>query len=168
MSTMEGNTNVNPVPGQNPAGQTPVAAQATVAGQATAAGQGQEKEQEAKKRHSKKPLIAILAAALLGLGAYGGMEYYNSEKNKTPEVTQEAVVNKEKVEITVNGTDVQINGQKMQLAEGQNWQKYIAEYFAKKDLAKTEVIVDVGYADQTVKEEITSALSALNINPTMK
>ena len=33
---------------------------------------------------------------------------------------------------------------------------------------KTEVIVDFGYADQTVKEEITSALSALKINPTTK
>ena len=141
---MEGNTNLNQVPGQNPEQET------------------------GKKSRSKKPLVAALLVAMLGLGAYGGMQYYNQNKDNTPEVTQEAVVNKEKVEIAVNGTDVQINGQKFELAEGQNWQKSLEEYFAKKEMDKTEVIVDFGYADQTVKEEITSALSALKINPTTK
>jgi hypothetical protein len=141
---MEGNTNLNQVPGQNPEQET------------------------GKKSRSKKPLIAAFLVAMLGLGAYGGMQYYNKDNDKTPEVTQEAVVNKEKVEITVNGTDVQINGQKFELAEGQSWQKSLEEFFAKKEMDKTEVIVDFGYADQTVKEEITSALSALKINPTTK
>lgn len=114
--------------------------------------------QQEKKSRSKKPLAAVLLAALLGLGAYGGAKLYNNEANAP----------KEQVTIAVNNETVTVNNQEQKLAEGQTWEKWFEEYFSKKDMDKTEVVVDLGYGEKEITNEITNALSKLKISTTSK
>jgi hypothetical protein len=115
-------------------------------------------QQAEKKSGGKKTFAAIVVAALLGLGAYGGMKYYNNETE----------ANKEKVTIVVSAETVTVNDQEQKLAEGQTWKKWLEEYFAKKDMDKTEVVVDFGYGDSDLTAEIKGALSDLKITTTEK
>jgi len=109
-----------------------------------------------KKSRSKKPLVAVLLAALLGLGAYGGAKYYNNEGEPA----------KEKVAITVNDKTVTIDDAEQKLAEGQTWKQLLEAYFAKKDKDKIEVVVDYGYGDSELTQEIKGALADLKITTT--
>ena len=122
--------------------------------------EGQNAEQ---KTRSKKPLVALLLAAILGLGAYGGAKYYDKQTN---EASVESEAPKEKVAISVSAKTVSVNGQEQKLADGQSWKKWLEEYFAKKDLSKTEVTVDYEYGDYDLVTEIKAALSELKINVT--
>ena len=54
------------------------------------------------------------------------------------------------------------------LPEGKTWKVWLEEYFAKKDLANTEVTVDFAYGDSELVKEIKEALSALKITTTEK
>ena len=120
--------------------------------------------QQAEKKSggkAKKSLAAVLVAAVLGLGAYGGMTYYNNINNEAEE-------SKEKVTIVVSAETVTVNNQEQKLAEGQTWKKWLEEYFAKKDMTKTEVVVDFGYGDSDLTQEIKSALADLKIATTEK
>ena len=110
-----------------------------------------EQVKEEKKSKGKKPLIALVLAALLGLGAYGGAKYYNNEGEPA----------KEKVTIRVSAETVTVNDQEQKLAEDQ-----LESYFAKKDLAKTEVIVDYSFGDYDLVKEIKDALTDLKITST--
>lgn len=115
-----------------------------------------EQVKEEKKSRSKKPLVALVLAALLGLGAYGGAKYYNNEGEPA----------KEKVTIRVSAETVTVNDQEQKLAENQNWKQWLESYFAKKDLAKTEVIVDYSFGDYDLVKEIKDALTDLKITST--
>ena len=129
-----------------------------------------EEQKAEKKGRGKKPLVALLLAALLGLGAYGGATLYNNESNKNTEneATKTPEVVKDKITISVSGADVLVNDQKQALAEGQNWKQWLEEYFSKKDMAKTEVTVDYSYGDKDVSDAIKAALDELKISVTEK
>lgn len=129
-----------------------------------------EEQKAEKKGRGKKPLVALLLAALLGLGAYGGATLYNNESNKNTEneATKTPEVVKDKITISVSGADVLVNDQKQALAEGQNWKQWLEEYFSKKDMAKTEVTVDYSYGDKDVSDAIKAALNELKISVTEK
>lgn len=131
----------------------------------TAAANGAERK-DVKKKGSKKPLVALVIAAMLGLGAYGGAQYYN-ENIKDANVSEQQK-EKEKVTIQVNAEKVSVNGAEQALPEGKTWKVWLEEYFAKKDLANTEVTVDFAYGDSELVKEIKEALSALKITTTEK
>ena len=117
------------------------------------------------KKSSKKPLVAVALVAVLALGGYGASQYLDkNEPNTTVESTQEQ--EKEKVNIKVSAKSVTVNGQEQQLADGQSWKAWLEAYFAKKDMSKTEVVVDFDYGDYDLVKEIKDAMSELKINTT--
>lgn len=127
-----------------------------------------EEQKAEKKTRSKKPLVALLLAALLGLGAYGGTQLYNESNKNTETQTEKPTPTeevKEKVTIRVFQTTVKINDQEKSLAEGQTWKDVFSEYFAGKDMSKIEVffINDDSYGDKDFTAEITKALNESKI-----
>ena len=110
-------------------------------------------------------MAAIALVAVLALGGYGASQYLDkNEPNTTVENTQEQ--EKEKVNIKVSAKSVSVNGQEQQLADGQSWKAWLEAYFAKKDMSKTEVVVDFDYGDYDLVKEIKDAMSELKINTT--
>ncbi|MBP5463227.1 MAG: hypothetical protein J6Y20_14050 [Lachnospiraceae bacterium] len=119
-------------------------------------------EQQQKKSGGKKSLVAVLLVALLGLGAYGGAKLYDNQNE--PEKPKEKVT----ITISVSAETVKVDNQEQKLADGQTWKKWVEDYFAKKDMSNTEVVVDFGYGDNDIVTEIKSALADMKITTTEK
>ena len=115
-----------------------------------------------KKSGGKKSLVAVLLVALLGLGAYGGAKLYDNQNE--PEKPKEKVT----ITISVSAETVKVDNQEQKLADGQTWKKWVEDYFAKKDMSNTEVVVDFGYGDNDIVMGIKSALADMKITTTEK
>lgn len=124
-----------------------------------------------KKTRSKKPLVALLLAALLGLGAYGGAQLYNeNNKDTNNDVNKVSEAPKEKITIKVDTNNVSINDQKQTLPEKpalEDLRKVISEYFADKDMNKFDVVfVHDTYSDNFIVNDIKTVLNDLKISVT--
>lgn len=124
----------------------------------------QNEQQNVGKKSSKKPLVAILLAAVLALGGYGASQYLDNQEK--PSVQKEEETKKETVNIRVTGTSVFVNGQEQKLADGQAWKALLTDFFGKKDLSKTNVVVDFDKGDYDVVKEIKDVLTELKITST--
>ena len=123
-------------------------------------------EKKVEKKSSKKPLAAVAVIAALALGAFGANQYFNTNNDDKPAVVEDESAKKEKVTIKVKEHKVYINDQEQTLAEGQDWKALLEAYFAKKDMAKTEVVVDYAVGDKVETDLIKKALTDLKINAT--
>lgn len=116
-----------------------------------------------KKKRSKKPLAALVLCALLALGGYGANQVFNKDND---EKVADRVADKEKITIAVVNETVKVNDKVETLAADQSWKAWLEDYFSKKDMSKTEVVVNYYYGNDDITKAIKDALSELKINAT--